>query len=375
MMRFGRKLGFTMIEMLVVIVIIGILVGSLAPVVGRFLTAGDEAVSRNNLMRLGRAALSYKGDKDGCYPAAGGYFTHFKVRNAQNREEDRYGRAAGWVYFEHDCPRKKGEVEAAEKIGSGNGNSYGIGEQMEDGSIQDDFVNEEDICTCYSSKSKEGGMGSKPASWKKSSGGDSQYSPAEVAIINGCLFGFMNKDLRAYSNPAFAKLASEKLKVPRNRVVRAYAMNVITGTDSDFYDLNNNRSYTKWGGSSNPGGLSAIRYGASKLSPYVDSNTRAEAMPVRTALFVELDVDNEAMASDNSLEGDQVWDWDTGDENMGFIHEDRGVRYAHVCFADGHVEAIRDPSRDSDSPDTTKRRKLSKWYGSGGLNSEAEKVD
>ncbi len=372
MRRSALRQGFTMIELLVVIVILGVLAASMVPVVGSFLNAGDDAASRNNLMRLGRAALAYKGEKDGCYPAAGGWFTQFSYRNpSSGMREIRYGRAAGWVYFEHDCPRKKGDVEAASDIGSGNGNEYGFGETDENGTIQGDFVNEEGICTCFNTKSQEGGIGAKPAEWRKTGGGD-QHSLAEVAIMNGCLFPYTDGSLSTYVSPAFVKRAEEKLSVRRTEVVRAYAMNVITGTDTDLYDIPSNHSYSGGG----PSYASyAIRYGQANLRPYVDNDTRAEAMPARTALFVELDVDNDAIKSENSLEGDQVWDWDKGNESMGFIHEDGGIRFAHVCFADGHVEAIRDPSADSESPDTTKRRKLSKWYGSGGLSAEAEKLD
>lgn len=372
MRRFGLRQGFTMIELLVVIVILGVLAAAMVPAVGRFLDAGDDAASRNNLMRLGRAALAYKGEKDGCYPAAGGWFTEFQYRN--NRQvETRYGRAAGWVYFEHDCPRKKGDVDAADEIGSGNANSYGFGE-MEEGRERGDAVNEEGICLCFNSKSKEGGIGAKPAEWRKQGSG-SQYSLAEVAIMNGCLFPYTDGSLKTYVSDAFIKRAVERTKgkVKRNEVVRAYAMNIITGTDSDLYDVPSNHSYA--GGGPYSYASYAIRYGQQALRPYVDNDTRAEAMPTRTALFVELDVDDEEITSENSLAGDQVWDWDKGNESMGFIHDDNGARYAHVCFADGHVEAIRDPSADSESPDKNKRRKLSKWYGSGGRSAEAEKLD
>jgi prepilin-type processing-associated H-X9-DG protein len=108
---------------------------------------------------------------------------------------------------------------------------------------------------------------------------------------------------------------------------------------------------------------------------WIDNDTREEALPSKTALIVELDLDNENIRSANDLSGDQVWDWDNGNESMGFVHEDDGMYYAHVCFADGHVDAIRDPSRDPMSPDMDRRRKLSKWYGSGGLSADGEKLD
>ena len=374
MKQMKHLLGFTMIELLVVIVIIGVLAAALAPAVGRFLRAGDDTVSRNNLMRLGKAAIAYKSEHDGCYPAAGGYFSTFQWRNAENTtREKRYGRANGWVYFEHSCPRSKGDIEAADKIGDGNGDGYNLGglsQNQEDGeSAKETYVNEDGCCICFDSKSSEGGIGPKPAAWYARGGGDT-WTQAQVAVMNGCLFSYLGNDLSIYVNPAFQRLAAEKLGISKSSVVRAYAMNVITGTDKSLYDTG--RSGYAGGGRS---GSRGVCYGQSTLKPYVDGSTRAEALPSKVALFVELDLDNEAVKSANSLEGDQVWDWDQGDECMGFVHEDNGMMYAHVCFADGHVEAIRDPSRDITSPDTSKRQKLSKWYGSGGVNASGEKVD
>lgn len=381
MRGFNSKLGFTMIELLVVIAIIGVLAVSMIPVVGRFLKAGDDAVSRNNLMRLGRAAIAYRSDHGSCYPAAGGYFTRFNIYENRRREE-RFGRARGWVYFEHDCPRAKGDQEAADQIGDGNHGSYGWGVQDSNGTVQGDEVNEDGCCICFNSTSSEGGINARPASWYgRSSGG---YSAAEVAIRNGALFQYLNSDISAYSNPAFTERAQQVLSIPRSQVRRAYAMNVITGTDEDLYDTDRPRYHN--GGTEGgychpeiPNGHAAIRLGQSVLKAYVSSSDDAkdfrEVLPSRTVLFVELDLDSEAVSRENSLEGDQVWDWDGGNESIGFNHEDGGSMFAHVCFADGHVEAIRDPSPDPMTPDMGRRQKLSKWYGSGGVNASGEKLD
>ena len=165
-------------------------------------------------------------------------------------------------------------------------------------------------------------------------------------------------------------------------MARAYARNVITGTDDDLYETD----YYKVGGTEkdycHPSAKyahTAIRLGASDLNPRIDSDdkNKGTAMPAMTALIVELDLDNEALSQNNSLEGDQVWDWDKGDESMGFNHDENGAMFAHVCFADGHVESIRAPSADPEEPDDRKRKRqaLSKWYGSGGLNASGKKLD
>lgn len=364
--------GFTMIELLVVIVIIGILAAALVPAVGHFMNAGDEAVSRNNLGRLGKAALIYKTEHENSYPPAGGVFTSFLWTDSRtNHQEVRYGRSRGWVYFEHSCTRSEGDDPS--KLGNGGGDGYGLGgidsatDEGEDSA--ETLVNEDGCCVCFDSKSKEGGLNAEPASWY-SSGGNDGFSPAEVAIKNGCLYDLVGQDLTVYRNPTFVTRAVEKTHISKQRVVRAYAMNVITGADRSLYE-------TRPGYSGVEGGYHAIRYGLRDLKPYVDTSKRADraVVPARTALLVELDLDAADIKSAGSLSGDQVWDWDEQNESMGFNHEKSGRMYAHVCFADGHVDAIPDPSADSSRPDTTKREKLSKYYGSGGVNASGEKLD
>ncbi|MBQ9693802.1 MAG: hypothetical protein IJV69_03510, partial [Kiritimatiellae bacterium] len=287
-------------------------------------------------------------------------------------------------YFEHSCPRSKGDDASSDSIGDGNHDIDGCGVMNPNGDVDGTQVNEQGVCLCFDSKNDEGGISPKPASWYGSPEG--QWSQAQVALINGALYDFIDGDLKVFSNPAFDDVANKKLRISKQKICRAYAMNVITGTDRDLYDTGRDH-YGTGGGTAGGGGTgaclscgsnedhAAIRLGRSDLMVYIDSEKREEALPSKTALIVELDLDNESVKSENDLAGDQVWDWDTGDESMGFNHEDNGLFYAHVCFADGHVEAIRDPSLDSLSPNTTRRQKLSKWYGSGGLNSDGEKLD
>lgn len=358
--------GFTMIELLVVIVILGVLATALMPVVGRFLSIGDDAESRNNLRRLGAAAIAYRSDHENCYPSAGGVCFQF-VWDPLGERARNDGRAAGWVYFAHSgCPR----ANNPDDVGDGNAVSQGCGQVTDDdgtGSGSNRFVNESGICKCFKATSAEGGISPQPSSWYVT-GSTGTRSGAEVDIMNGVLYPYMDNDVRSYSNGGFAERAHAVLGIPEDRVVRAYAMNVITGADEDIYDVY--KQYNKTGGTDTN---TAIRYGASSLYPNLDSSrvSPREALPAKTVLFVELDLDDSEVKSDGSLSGDQVWDWDKGDESMGFNHENNGIMEAHVCFADGHVEAIRDPSPDPTSPDTGKRRGLSKWYGSGGLNSSA----
>lgn len=376
-----------MIELLVVVAIIGILAAVLAPVSMRLLGQGDEVTARNNLRVLGQAALAYLSDHGG-YPSAGGYFSSFTVLDSNGQEKTVYGRSRGWVYFEHDCPRSAGDSSAADSIGDGQGNSYGIGylQSSSSTSYSGDYVNEAGVCTCFNSTTDEGNLGATPASWYGTASGDEQWTQGETAIVNGGLYEYVNKNLAVFTNPAFEKAAEEQLKVKRSQIFRAYAMNVITGADEDLYDTgrprysnfnNTDKMETDRGHSS---AYNTIKVGPRALKAYEsaseDDDKFMEVLSMsETALFVELDLSEEGTAQANSLAGDQVWDWDGGDECMGFNHEDHGSWIALVCFADGRVGTVRDPSADPESPDTAKRLKVSKYYGSGGVNASGEKMD
>lgn len=376
-----------MIELLVVVAIIGILAAVLAPVSMRLLGQGDEVTARNNLRVLGQAALAYLSDHGG-YPSAGGYFSSFTLINSNGQTEEVYGRSRGWVYFEHDCPRSAGDSSAEDSIGDGQGNNYGIGylTSSSSTSYSGDYVNEAGVCTCFNSTTEEGGLGATPASWYGADSGDDQWTQGETAIVNGGLYEYVNKNLEVFTNPAFEKAAEEQLKVKRSQIFRAYAMNVITGADEDLYGTDRPRYSnfnttdkveTDRGHSST---YNTIKVGPRTLKAYESASEDADKFlevlsMSETALFVELDLSEKSTAQANSLAGDQVWDWDGGDECMGFNHEDHGSWIALVCFADGRVGTVRDPSADPESPDTAKRLKVSKYYGSGGVNASGEKMD
>jgi len=64
------KRGFTMIELLVVITIIGILAGLVVPGVNKALVQARFAESQSNLHQIGLALLLYSQENDGMFPAA-----------------------------------------------------------------------------------------------------------------------------------------------------------------------------------------------------------------------------------------------------------------------------------------------------------------
>lgn len=63
--------GFTLVELLTVIAIIGVLVALLAPISGMARRSGRQAVCMNNMRQLGIAIILVTGDRDGVFPREG----------------------------------------------------------------------------------------------------------------------------------------------------------------------------------------------------------------------------------------------------------------------------------------------------------------
>ncbi len=65
--------GFTLVEMLIVIAVIGLLAAILFPVFGRVRETGRRTACSNNLKQLGLAFTQYRQDNNGRFPGAGQY--------------------------------------------------------------------------------------------------------------------------------------------------------------------------------------------------------------------------------------------------------------------------------------------------------------
>jgi prepilin-type N-terminal cleavage/methylation domain-containing protein/prepilin-type processing-associated H-X9-DG protein len=65
-----RTKGFSLVEMLVVVAILGLLAGLLIPVIGKARSAAHQTVCTANLRTLHQATMAYAGDNDGYFPVA-----------------------------------------------------------------------------------------------------------------------------------------------------------------------------------------------------------------------------------------------------------------------------------------------------------------
>lgn len=93
--------GFTLVELLVVITIIGILMGLLLPAVMGGREAARQTVCRSNIMQLGKAVQSHVASNNGRFPSGGwfvdedGALTRFIGERDKGTDETQ---PAGWLY-------------------------------------------------------------------------------------------------------------------------------------------------------------------------------------------------------------------------------------------------------------------------------------
>lgn len=65
--RYGEK-GFTLIEMLIVIAVLGVLAGVLVPNVGKFIESGNVSAANSEVSSVKTATLAWMADHNGVYP-------------------------------------------------------------------------------------------------------------------------------------------------------------------------------------------------------------------------------------------------------------------------------------------------------------------
>jgi len=168
--------------------------------------------------------------------------------------------------------------------------------------------------------------------------GDGKVDDLSInSITNGALWNGVNRNLDAYVCDGFRAGAAEKFKMDKNNVRRGYVMNQIFGWDSPEGENPNERYDPQRG-----------------LDQLPDN-----AQPSKTLMFAEIHEDDLAKSGTGA---DSVLQW-RDDERIGFWHIVDKKPVAHVCFADGHVEALLDPGEGN-------QIEYTRWLCSGGLDGQ-----
>ncbi len=293
-----RRAGFTLVELMIVIAIIGILAGAL---VFQVTKAGDSARSmrcRVNLKNLAQAAINYGVENE--YMAAAGCFEHPWPEDHGNGWKTYYHENAGWVSWTGRSPGSKPTPtrgQSAKFFGS---------------------------------------------SWNRS-------DVAYVSVTNGALWYLSGKDFKNYVCETHKKVCQRN---NARYVMRSYVMNAYFGYDCRSGDA----VCPPW-----------------RRIPLQDVSNRGNAASL--LLFAELPV----FAPGSKPRADKVQNgynggmpcWADGvletpimksqtdfsssynnsanKEYIGFNHLTANRYTAHVAFADGHVEALVEPRKASES--------------------------
>lgn len=277
-----RQFGFTLLELLVVIVIIGILAAMLFPVLGRIQERGREVKCASNLRQLHMAAISYvssQGARGRLPRAASAKVWHY------DEETSTYGFSwqKGWV--------------ASHPENSANMKSY----------------------------------------WWEAGGSLGTY-----CIRNGTLFDFLGDvgDESVYVCPTMAHVARKELTGQYRNVTRSYGMNMdlshVIYTDID--GLSRKMLFADQGFNKMTEALQSLRDAAEVIvAPRNPSDTDLKDGSEGTQRFfrgIDGSIDYKKQAGANKA--------DTR-EKIGELHGRKpGAKtgMANVIFADGHVEKV-----------------------------------
>jgi prepilin-type N-terminal cleavage/methylation domain-containing protein/prepilin-type processing-associated H-X9-DG protein len=295
-MIFCSKKGFTLIELMVVIAIIGILAAALITPITNAQAAARALHCKTNLKNLAQAALSYAGDKhsggggihlrDECMPWAGTFEVSWDGGEDLDYEPV-YHCCPGWVagIWTGVCPW----------------NGRNLAPVLD---ASDD---------------------------KRAKFYSSAYQEVCNSLTNGLLWKYVGADMSTYSCDAHKKVA--KRKGGCKNVLRSYVMNAFFGYN--YFANSNDR----------------IATGATRsISGLSDRGSAATLL-----LFAELpaydkdgneSVDTSKAAADGVLEARIVGYNNSStirEERIGFNHRIARGMIANVAFADGHVDAVIAP--------------------------------
>ncbi len=315
-MLLKKKNGFTLVELLVVMSIIGLLAAVLVTQVSKMTETARALKCKANLKNLGQAALNY-GVDNGRMPWAGSHECT-ESRGTSGGSVARVDLRRGWV----DWTTKAGEIETWPKDYSPGSASYSGNGRM--------------VTYC-------------------------EGKPGFISVTNGVLWQYMGRDISSYVCEAFRSKVNSV-----EPIYRSYFMNCYFGYNKNFMPLN---ALSDGHRQISPNSFHNFDYNF-KRNLTADNNKSAASVDVtgeRLLLFAELPVTQSGIDPVRAVDGvieTQIIDQNYNIANpmplaevIGFNHM-VGKRYvAHVVFADGHVDVLYAPLKTSDA------QYFKKWTG------------
>ncbi len=295
-MLLNSKKGFTLVELLVVISILGILAAALTTQVTKARAIGQSMRCKANMRNLAQAAINF-GIDTGCVPTAGSfeYAEHFYADTGQLRyDRNRHNKESAWVAW------------------TGSGNWPNVSPQA--GSMS--------VSKFYAAQSE-----------------NVSQSLAYDSIAKGALWSYVGKDLSTYCCDVFRTYARRDKSI---KALRSYVMNGYFG----YADAGNGVCSKHSDKINREAATLSARGSAGNLLMFAE-------LPARN-------IDTSERGGDSVLETKirGYTEGNSTEEMIGFNHEisgsrggaDGGKRYAaHVAFADGHVDVLMEPRGASDS--------------------------
>jgi prepilin-type N-terminal cleavage/methylation domain-containing protein/prepilin-type processing-associated H-X9-DG protein len=295
-----RKNGFTLVELLVVISIIGILAAALTSQVTKVRESAQAMKCKANLRNLAQAALTYAGDSHGSgsgrhqpsesMPWAGSYEAAWATI-ANGRYVMTYHECPGWVGW-----TGAGRWTSRDMQTSGQQKACFFGDQ----SLELD------------------------------------RDPAYLSITNGVLWTYVGKDLAVYACDVHRLVA--KQAAGKNRVLRSYVMNGYFGFDHRVSPTPRNM----------PDGRT-IRLDSLSARGSAGNLLLFAELPAFRGSSHARSVATDQYSADGVLETVIRGYATTKTEVLGFNHRVAKRYVAHVAFADGHVDVLIEPQGASDN--------------------------
>ena len=278
----SRRAGFTLLELLVVIGIIGILAGVMLSTFGGASDSAKAAKCMTNMRNLAVACYNYaSANEDGVFPAAGSY-EYFSLQYIHQR--------MGWI----------GWLNRSGGYGSKNTKTH----------VQ--------------------------ASWRPYSvyaqGNKKSTDDAWYALTNGTIWAYAGRVSDTYVCPVHVNACRKKKLVP----TWSYVMNSLFG-----YDRKKDKTNSWWAQKlSSIKSLNGVPLGGDRVLlfaelPFAEIPTKSGAIQHSVKLEGSSDEFDCTLQYDDGSA--------SSPESIGFNHPN-GKRYAaHVAFADGHVSKLTLP--------------------------------